>query len=64
MGDGRSDAGYVSFIVFQLRQNHFGMMFNICFWYMFTICTYVYGYKYHHELCYKSPISDMGVMSL
>jgi len=31
---------------------------------MFGICTYVYGCKHHHELCYKSLISGMGVMSL
>ena len=30
----------------------------------FGICTYVYGCKYFHEICYKTPISGMGVMSL
>ncbi|MCY0536313.1 hypothetical protein, partial [Klebsiella pneumoniae] len=71
MGDGRSDAGYVSFLVFWLRQNNFGLMFwcdfgiysGICFD-DFAICTYVYGCKYYHELSYKVPISGMGVMLL
>ena len=31
---------------------------------MFCICRYVDGCKYLHELCYKSLISDMNVMSL
>jgi len=31
---------------------------------MFGIFTYVYGCKYYHELCYRAPISGMGVMSL
>ena len=31
MGDGRSDVGYVSFIVIQLGQTCFGMMFGKCF---------------------------------
>ena len=35
-------------------------VFGICF----GIFTYVYGCKYHHELCYKAPINDMGVMFL
>jgi len=35
-------------------------VFNICF----GICIYVCGCKYLHELCYKYPISSMGVMSL
>lgn len=30
----------------------------------FGICTYVYGCKYTHELCYNSPISGMDVMEL
>jgi len=40
-------------------------------WHMFSyifgdvsICTYVYGCKYHHEISYKAPISSMGVMLL
>jgi len=29
-----------------------------------AICTYVYGCKYCHDLCYKAPLRGMGVMSL
>ena len=64
MGDGRSDAGHVSFFVFWLIQRRFGLMFSIClayvllmFWYM-----YIYGCKYHRELSYKAPISGMVVI--
>ena len=28
-----------------------------------SICTHVYGCKYHNELCYEAPLCDMGVMS-
>ena len=41
----------------------FGICLGICFGDV-GICTYVYGCKYHHELCYKAPISSMGVMLL
>jgi len=75
MGDGRSDAGYVSFLVFRLRQNNFSLVFwcafgiscaisfGICFGDV-GLCTYVYGYKYLHEKFNKAPISCMGVMLL
>jgi len=67
MRDGGSDVGYVSFIIRWLSG-----CFGICIFYMFLvhvlvmvgICTYVYGCKYHHELFYKAPITDMGIMSL
>ena len=39
-------------------------VFGICFGVIFGICIYIYGCKYCHELCYKTPISDTGVMSL
>ena len=71
MGDGRSDVGYVSFLVFRLRQSTFGLVFWCDFGIQFGICfddvglcIYVYGCKYHHELCYKAPITGMGVMLL
>ena len=71
MGDGRSYAAYVSFLVFQLRQSSLAWCFSICLvicfgicFVDFFICTYVYGCKYCHELSYKAPISGMGVMSL
>ena len=31
MGDGGSDAGPISFIIFCLRQSNFGIMFGTCF---------------------------------
>jgi len=40
-----------------------GMCLGICFGDV-TICTYVYGCKYYHEISYKAPISSMGVMLL
>jgi len=71
MGGGGLDAAYVSFLVFWLRQRHFGMVFwcdfGICFGVCFDdfcLCTYLYGCKYHYELCFKAPISGMGVISL
>ena len=45
----------------------FGICLGICFGICVgdvSICIYVYGCKYQHELCYKAPISGMGVMSL
>jgi len=45
----------------------FGISFNICFGIYFddvAICIYVYGCKYCHELCYKSPLRGMGVLLL
>jgi len=67
MGGGGSDASYVSSLICWLSR-----CFGICLWYMFLvhvlvmfgICTYVYGCKYRHELCYKAPISGIGVMLL
>ena len=38
--------------------------FGTCLRVMFGICTYAYGCKHDHELCYKDPISGMGVISL
>jgi len=75
MGDGKSDAGYISFLVCRLRKSSFGLMFwcdfGICFGICSSICfgdfsirTYVYVCKYYHELSYKAPISGMSVMSL
>ena len=40
-----------------------GICFGIYFGHV-AMCTYVYGCKYCHELCYKYPISGMGVMLL
>jgi len=67
MGDGRSDESYVSFLIHWLSE-----CLGICLWYMFLVvvfvmfgrCTYVCGCKYCHEICYKTPISGMGVMIL
>jgi len=56
MGDGRLDAGYVSFFFCWLGK-------AVLVW-CFGICTYVYGCKYRHEIYYKTPIRGMGVMSL
>lgn len=58
--DGRSDAGYVSFSIHWLREC---ILVYVLVW-CFGICTYIYGCKYCHELCYKSLISDMNVMQL
>ena len=44
-----------------------GIWLGICFgisFYDVSICTYVYGCKYRHELCYKAPISSMRLMLL
>jgi len=60
MGDGGSYASYVFFPIRWLSEFFWHM-----FWCdVFGICTYLYGCKYCHELCYKAPISGMGVMSL
>jgi len=45
MGDGGSDVGYVSFIVYRLKQSNFGMVFWYMFWYMFgDVLVYVHMY--------------------
>jgi len=55
---------------FEAKQFWYGVLVYVLVYFlvhvlvMFGICTYVYGCKYYHELCYKSPISSMGDMSL
>lgn len=49
---------------YSLVENMFWYMFLVHDLVMFGICTYLYGCKYHHELCYKAPTSGMGVMEL
>ena len=64
MGDGVSDVGPISFIVYQLRQSSFGLIL-VYVWHMFFLYftyVYVYGCNYRHELSYKAPISGMVVI--
>jgi len=42
MGDGKLDAGHVSFFVYRLRQSNFGLMFGICLEYVLLMFWYVY----------------------
>ena len=44
----------------EAKQFWYGVLVHVLA--MFGICTYVHGCKYNHELCYKDPISGMGVM--
>ena len=53
MGDDGSDVSYVSFLVFQLSQSSFGMMF----WYVFGIC---FGTCFDDVLVYVYMYMDVN----